>query len=257
MADNTQKSWSLTGFGPSGTRCPGRRSSAICALRRWSEMARDRPRARPGIEDRGRGKPRSCPGDALQQHGLRAAVPDTWTAGQHDGPDEEARYLSQADLYVITPQMLAVVAAAAQTLQLQRPEPAARRRPARPDWFAGPAAAAARCGCLPGPSRKPAPIPGGCPGAFRCLPARASPDRAARRPDVVLRLRSSHQRRLPAGGAQARRRPASVRAGLHLVAAASPGHGGATARPAAARGRAAQAQPRVLGRGEQVPVRGW
>jgi hypothetical protein len=31
--------------------------------------------------------------------------------------NDEARYLSQADLYVITPQMLAVVAAAAQTLR--------------------------------------------------------------------------------------------------------------------------------------------
>jgi hypothetical protein len=48
--------------------------------------------------------------------GYAPPYPDTWTQASAMVLAHEARYLSQADLYVLTPQMLAVVAAAAQTL---------------------------------------------------------------------------------------------------------------------------------------------
>jgi hypothetical protein len=48
--------------------------------------------------------------------GYAPPYPETWTRASAVILADEARYLAQADLYVLTPQMLAVVAAAAQTL---------------------------------------------------------------------------------------------------------------------------------------------
>jgi hypothetical protein len=48
--------------------------------------------------------------------GYPPPYPGTWSQASEVILADEARYLSQADLYVLTPQMLAVVAAAAQTL---------------------------------------------------------------------------------------------------------------------------------------------
>lgn len=59
--------------------------------------------------------------------------PATWQQASAMICHDEARYLSQADLYVLTPQMLSVVAAAAQTLSYADLARSARNTcPARP-----------------------------------------------------------------------------------------------------------------------------
>jgi hypothetical protein len=64
----------------------------------------------------GAGSPEVARALFFSSMGYAPPYPDTWSHASAVILADEARYLSQADLYVLTPQMLAVVAAAAQTL---------------------------------------------------------------------------------------------------------------------------------------------
>src|SRR5262245_1247424 len=64
----------------------------------------------------GAGDPQAARALLFSTMGYAPPYPETWRQASAMILADEARYLSQADLYVLTPQMLAIVAAAAQTL---------------------------------------------------------------------------------------------------------------------------------------------
>jgi hypothetical protein len=148
------------------------------------------------------GDPDVARAPVLRHHGLPPPCPPTWQRASVMILADEARYLSEADLYLLTPQMLAVVAAAAQTLS--HADLALLRRPTRPCCVVTTCPAPpgcwswrSRCGCPAQAPQKSRPAPGGYPAR----PATRRPGlprhRAASRADVVPHLRAPLQHRLP------------------------------------------------------------
>lgn len=111
------KSWSLTGSARAA------RDARVAAIRymRTSPVELDWHATilARGHESRaaGAGSPDAARAMLFTSMGCAPPYPPTWRQASAMILTEEARYLSQADLYVITPQMLAVVTAAAQTLR--------------------------------------------------------------------------------------------------------------------------------------------
>jgi hypothetical protein len=114
---HAHKPWSLTGAARAA------RDARVAAIRymRTSpvELAWHATILARGHESRAAGaeSPETAGAMFFSNMGYAPPYPPTWRQASAMILNEEARYLSQAELYVITPQMLAVVAAAAQTLR--------------------------------------------------------------------------------------------------------------------------------------------
>ena len=111
------KPWSLTG---SARAARDARVAAIRYMRTSPVELAGMRRSWPAGTSRGprvQAAPRPPGRCSSANMGYAPPYPPTWRQASAMILTEEARYLSQADLYVITPQMLAVVAAAAQTLR--------------------------------------------------------------------------------------------------------------------------------------------
>jgi hypothetical protein len=113
---STQKPWSLTGSARAA------RDARVAAIRYMRASPVERAWHATILarvhESRstGGGSPEAGRALFFASMGYAPPYPDTWSQASEVILADEARYLSQADLYVLTPQMLAVVAAAAQTL---------------------------------------------------------------------------------------------------------------------------------------------
>jgi hypothetical protein len=111
-----QKPWSLTG---SARAARDARVAAIRYMRTspveraWHATVLER-----GHESRtaGAGNPETARSLFFSTMGYPPPYPGTWRQASTVILNDEARYLLEAELYVLTPQMLAVLAAAAQTL---------------------------------------------------------------------------------------------------------------------------------------------
>ena len=156
--------------------------------------------------------------------GYPPAFPDGWDQASAMMLAGEVRYLAGADLYVLTPQMLDVVIAAAQSLTFadlallredDLPSPSGAVVLPRPLVTRHPSGSLA-----PGDRLYLAVAVPGAPSRRHGLRA----GRAAGGADVGLHHRRPAQRRLRAGGPRAARGPAAPAAGGHLVPAAAPGH---------------------------------
>jgi hypothetical protein len=114
---SARKPWSLTG----SARAARDARVAVIRYMRTSpvERAWHASILARGHESRtaaGAGNPEAARALFFSTMGYPPPYPGTWDQASAVILADEARYLSQADLYVLTPQMLAVVAAAAQTL---------------------------------------------------------------------------------------------------------------------------------------------
>ena len=113
-----EKPWSLAaGRGARGPRCPGgghpvnMRTSPVEQAWHATILARGHESRAAGAES-----PEAALSLFFATMRYRPPYPGTWRQASAMILNDEARYLAQADLYVLTPQMLDVVAAAAQTL---------------------------------------------------------------------------------------------------------------------------------------------